>query len=343
MRIKSLKLAVLSANAALLIGIAASSGLCVMQILKEGERKPAPPKSDPQSEAPVNIQNIPPLGTFSSIWTMRAVPGASSPAPAPEEDKRTARDQAEKILAEAVLIVGILPNVTAPEKGWAILSSPRNAVETTPVAPGDTFQNAIVQRIIKEGVYFEFRGHKDLFLAYSDSSPARGLTGRAAAMAARGPGGPVAPAGGPGGVPVGVSSTATTGNPEEASADAQTYDSFVETKKINDNQWQIDPRERDFIIENHPKIRAEARLAPHYDSKTGQADGVEIRGAEAGSLASKRGFEKNDIIKSVNGVAVTGLESIESLTKKFQTARSITVVYERKGKTYTVTYDVANK
>ncbi len=340
MGVRTLRIAVLAANVLLVAAVACASAVCVVQIASEGERRPGFEVARTSSSAPKLIETIKPFNSFSPIWTMKAVPGGQASPVAAEEDKQTARDQAERMLAGMIGILGVIPNVTAPEKGAAILTPARSrGNEWDVVWVGEMFEGAVVKRIIIEGVYFEFRGHGDLFLPYDNSEPP-GIPGAPVARTAVGRRSPVDMAAGAG--PAAAAGTGPPGSATEVSTDTQVYETFTETKKVSDTNWEIDPKERDYIVENHAKIRAEARLAPHFDSKTGQADGVEIRGAETGTLASRRGFQKDDIIKSVNGVAVTGLESVEALTQKFKSARSLTITYERRGKTCTTTFDVPN-
>jgi type II secretory pathway component PulC len=247
------------------------------------------------------------------------------------KDDSTERDKALSFLSNNVVIRGVVPNSTDSKKGEAILTHKRDPkkVEVV-VSPGSTFLDALVSRITREGVFFEYRGHKDLFVRYEDSSvhvpvgrPTRGRRGVNPRAVPMGNAPPVA--------------SSAVANPGDGSA--AVYDSFTATQKVEEGAWRLDPRERDYIVKNQAKIRSEARLAPHFD-KNGKADGVEVRGAAQGTLVQKRGFRKGDIVKKVNGIPVTGLDSVESLTRKFRNARQITVTFERQGVEKTITYTV---
>lgn len=334
MRVKTLRALILLLNLVLFAGTAAAAGLCVVTLARSGERKARGPSKgdDGPPPKPVRIMDARPLGSYAALWTLQAEPGAVV-QPVEDVEQETERDEAMRRLQGMVHIWGVIPNTTAPSKGWAILSSDRNGRDSTVIAGGDLFLGAKVMRIQRDGIFFSYMGHDDLFVPYADaaSSPAAAPPN---ARAVRNPPPGARAAGVRPGQPVPQNPTAVK------PGDPAIYDTFSGTKKLSENHWQLDPREKAYIVKNQARIRSEARLTPHYNPKTGKADGVEIRGADKGTLVHKRGFRKSDVIKAVNGVPVTGPQSIESLTKKFRNSRKVTITFERRGVTKTVTYNV---
>jgi hypothetical protein len=330
MSVKNIKRLVLLLNLMLLAGTVAAAGVTVVSFADAGERqrRKTRPKNRNKSQNTLNPVKAKPLGAFSAIWNLQASPGAGPIAP-PDDEPDTARDEAQRLLSATISILGVIPNVTTPSKGWAILAAGRNTKDTTEVTTGDIFLGAVVERIQRDGIFFSFRSHKGLFLAYvivsqgSRQRPGPSRTGRGVSVRS---GNPLRPGQG------------ITPGPKGATSE-NAYDKFT-TRKISENQWQLDRREKDFIFQNQAHIRAEARLAPHYNPKTAKADGVEIRGADKNTLVYKRGFRKADVIKSVNGVPVTGPQSIEALTKRFKNSRKVTITFERRGVTKTVTFNL---
>ena len=330
MSVKNIKRLVLILNLLLLACTVAAAGVTVVSFADAGERqgRKTRPNNRNKSQKALNPVKAKPLGAFSAIWNLQASPGSGPVAP-PTDEPDTARDEAQRLLSSTISILGVIPNITSPAKGWAILAAGRNTKDTTEVTSGDVFLGAVVERIQRDGIFFSFRGHKGVFLAYvlvsqgPSQRPPPGRTGRGVGSL---PGTPLGPGEGISPGPQGAASVSS-------------YDKFT-TRKISESQWKLDVREKDFIVQNQARIRTEARLAPHYNPKTAKADGVEIRGADKNTLVYKRGFRKSDVIKSINGVPVTGPQSIESLTKRFKNSRKVTITFERRGVTKTVTFNL---
>lgn len=72
-------------------------------------------------------------------------------------------------------------------------------------------------------------------------------------------------------------------------------------------------------------------------------DGLVITDVSKGSAATEAGLKRGDIIKSVNGVAVTSGSELQETVSKYKPGDKINISYSRSGKDYTTTATLKNK
>ena len=71
-------------------------------------------------------------------------------------------------------------------------------------------------------------------------------------------------------------------------------------------------------------------------------DGLVITSVAAGSAAADAGLKKGDIIKSVNGIAVTLPSELQELVTRYKPSDKVSVLYSRNGKDNTVSATLKN-
>lgn len=116
--------------------------------------------------------------------------------------------------------------------------------------------------------------------------------------------------------------------------------SLEHTTKIGSNTWQIGTKDAQYFSDNYQEeLTRNVRTARHQDPRTGKYDGIEITGVTAGSAAAAHGAQEGDVIKSINGQAVTSVqEAIHYVKTHSGQTTTWEVVVESKGITKTVIY-----
>lgn len=105
--------------------------------------------------------------------------------------------------------------------------------------------------------------------------------------------------------------------------------------EANRQVWEIDPKERLYALKNQKAIQRDIRLSFTPEG------GVKINWIREGSIIAARGFKEGDIIKSINGRAVTrqSINDILSQTR-LRKITSATVVIDRFGRRITLEYRI---
>lgn len=104
--------------------------------------------------------------------------------------------------------------------------------------------------------------------------------------------------------------------------------------------WQIDPKEAEWISLKQEEILSnEVVFLPVSDG------GVRITHLKENSVISARGFQKDDIIKSINRRKVSSLDEARKIANALRNEGPsvVTIVVNRAGKDYTMTYRLKTK
>jgi len=109
------------------------------------------------------------------------------------------------------------------------------------------------------------------------------------------------------------------------------------TIQIAPNDYRLGTQDIKTFIDDYPSIINEVRPKKHRDPRTGRYDGIEISDVPAGSMAARHGAETGDIIKSINGHAVTSPSEAINYAKNNE-ADTWVIVIERRGKEQTINY-----
>jgi len=115
-----------------------------------------------------------------------------------------------------------------------------------------------------------------------------------------------------------------------------------ETTLIGDNHYLIGTVDRDLIAREYTKLLAEMRFERHRNPKNGQYDGIEIKDVPKGSFGASYGAKAGQVIKSINGHAVTSVnEGISYAKQNADKYKLWEIVYEEQGKEYTKIIDTS--
>jgi general secretion pathway protein C len=91
-------------------------------------------------------------------------------------------------------------------------------------------------------------------------------------------------------------------------------------------------------LQNFSQLLSQARVSPHF--KNGKTDGFLIRAIVPGSLYDKVGLKNGDVIRKVNGSAITGPQQAMAMMQKLQKAVSVDVEIQRGGSIQQMHYNV---
>ncbi|MAE27758.1 MAG: PDZ domain-containing protein [Planctomycetota bacterium] len=117
-----------------------------------------------------------------------------------------------------------------------------------------------------------------------------------------------------------------------------------ETTIIGRNRYRIGTEDAAFLAENwSATLSQDVRHSRHRDPRTGRYDGVEILEVRSGSLAERHGVQGGDVIKSINGHAVSSAqEAIHFAKTNADRYNTWEVEVENMGRTRTITYESPN-
>ena len=116
--------------------------------------------------------------------------------------------------------------------------------------------------------------------------------------------------------------------------------SLERTTRIGPGIYQIGTEDQKYFEANYQEeLTRNVHTARHQDPRSGKYDGIEITGVSAGSAAAAHGAQEGDVIKSINGQAVTSVsEAIHYVKTHSDQTTTWEVVVESKGITKTVIY-----
>jgi len=109
-------------------------------------------------------------------------------------------------------------------------------------------------------------------------------------------------------------------------------------KRLPVNNRRINKQNLQKQMRNFSTLLSQARVTPHFTDK--KADGFTISEIVKGSLYEEIGLKNGDIIKKVNGEAVTGAEQAMRMYRELQHATFIDVEIMRGGSTQQISYTI---
>ena len=114
----------------------------------------------------------------------------------------------------------------------------------------------------------------------------------------------------------------------------------TQTKAFGQNRYMLGTEDIAYANANFAQILAEdVRTSRHQDKRTGKYDGIEVKSVTPGSYAERHGAQEGDIIKSINGHAVTSVqEAINYAKMNADRYTTWEIVVERNGKLQTFYY-----
>ena len=112
----------------------------------------------------------------------------------------------------------------------------------------------------------------------------------------------------------------------------------VTVRKVGDNNFVMDRREVEGVLQDFNKMLTQIRVVPHFAD--GKPDGFKIFNIRPGSLFASLGMVNGDIIKRVNGLDITGPEQALQMFQQLRDESQVTVDLERFRKNLTLQYEI---
>jgi general secretion pathway protein C len=107
--------------------------------------------------------------------------------------------------------------------------------------------------------------------------------------------------------------------------------------KQEGNKTIIDQKEVDEALERMDQLYTEIRIVPNI--KGGKASGMKVLAVKPGSIFSRLGLQRGDILEKINGVELT-IEQSMALFSKLKSQKSFRIDLVRKGKNKTLEYEI---
>ena len=112
----------------------------------------------------------------------------------------------------------------------------------------------------------------------------------------------------------------------------------VTVRKVGDNNFVMDRREVEGVLQDFNKLLTQIRVVPHFAD--GKPDGFKVFNIRPGSLFASLGMVNGDIIKRVNGLDITGPEQALQMFQQLRDESQVTVDLERFRKNLTLQYEI---
>ncbi|MBA3542758.1 MAG: general secretion pathway protein GspC, partial [Deltaproteobacteria bacterium] len=109
-------------------------------------------------------------------------------------------------------------------------------------------------------------------------------------------------------------------------------------KKIDDNNYEIDKSLVEKILANPMAVAKGARVVPSM--KNGKPDGFKLYAIRPTSVYSKIGLTNGDTLQSINGFELTSADKALEVYTKLREASALEVEITRRGKPFTIKYNI---
>jgi type II secretion system protein C len=111
-----------------------------------------------------------------------------------------------------------------------------------------------------------------------------------------------------------------------------------EVKKLSANRFLVNREDVTAAVGDINRFMTQARLRPHFES--GKPVGYSVSEIVPGSLMEKLGLKNNDIIRKVNGMAVSRPEEVMQAYAQLQQDSNIELEIDRGGRTEVLRYEI---
>ncbi|NWF56705.1 MAG: PDZ domain-containing protein [Syntrophaceae bacterium] len=111
-----------------------------------------------------------------------------------------------------------------------------------------------------------------------------------------------------------------------------------EVKKLSANRFLVNREDVSSAVGDINRFMTQARLRPHFEM--GKPAGYSVSEIVPGSLMEKLGLKNNDIIRKVNGMAVSRPEEVMQAYAQFQQDSNIELEIDRGGRTEILRYEI---
>ena len=123
---------------------------------------------------------------------------------------------------------------------------------------------------------------------------------------------------------------------QDSTSDEEPFDPNVEA--LGDNRYKIPRDTIDHSIGNMSQLLTQMRAIPNIQN--GKTNGFSLSEIEPGSVFDEMGFEEGDVLKSINGQALTDPSQAMSMMNAMRNASQITIQVLRDGEIVTMTYQI---
>ncbi len=111
-----------------------------------------------------------------------------------------------------------------------------------------------------------------------------------------------------------------------------------EVKKLSANRFLVNREDVSAAVGDINRFMTQARLRPHFEM--GKPAGYSVSEIVPGSLMEKLGLKNNDIIRKVNGMAVSRPEEVMQAYAQFQQDSNIELEIDRGGRREILRYEI---
>jgi general secretion pathway protein C len=109
-------------------------------------------------------------------------------------------------------------------------------------------------------------------------------------------------------------------------------------RKLSANRFLVNREDVNAAVGDINQFMTQARLRPHFEM--GKPSGFSVSEVVPGSLMEKLGLRNNDVIKKVNGMAVTQPEEVMQAYAQLQRDSNIEVEIDRGGRSEILRYEI---
>jgi len=124
---------------------------------------------------------------------------------------------------------------------------------------------------------------------------------------------------------------------DEGEPEGPKEDKEVKIEKKGESNFVIDRSEIEDAINNLDKLYTQVRAVPNF--KDGKPNGLKLLSVRAGSIFSKLGLQRGDILKSINGMEMDIKRGLD-IFNKLKSENHITIDLERRDATQTFEYEI---
>ena len=108
-------------------------------------------------------------------------------------------------------------------------------------------------------------------------------------------------------------------------------------EKTSETSFVIDRAEIDEALENLDKLYTQIRAVPHF--KEGKPNGLKLLSVRSGSIFSKLGLKRGDILQKINGMDLDIRRGLE-MFNQLKSESKIVMEVERRGNPQTLEYEI---
>src|SRR5690606_7923806 len=106
----------------------------------------------------------------------------------------------------------------------------------------------------------------------------------------------------------------------------------------SETQYTVKRDFLDKVLANQAEIMRSARIVPHEEN--GQVTGVKLYGIRRNSLLGKLGLQNGDLLRNINGYAMSSPDTALEAYARLRSADKLSVSVTRRGRDMNVGYSI---